>query len=392
MDIARVKPPESDELFLVNVPEFLGVKHKEFDYATYEPPTRPHDGRDPSEGKFSAFSTANTSIFWRRDPKNPEKIQSNARIIRWSDGSFTLQLASKPTEQYRISTTAMRPSWPRKAGSSHDQYDPNRESNNYLGAPHATPGCDLQIVAPFDASMKISPTGDTADAAELQLRESIAARSVLNDGPSSFKSVREDPELAKKRAEKAEKDVAKATRRREAMVDKQMSRKDKVLGRAGLRGHGLTVGGLEDDMPTARGRKSNLKKRKSTRSGAILSDSEDEETYHRRGRDDEYDLDDGFVADSDEDPEVYDDDNGSEEIEEDETDKDDRGTENRNKERKKGGNRKGDDRPRERERTPKRSRDDLDDDNDAEAEDDPDARAGPVRRKQRRIADESDSG
>ena len=385
VDIARVKPPEGDELFYVPLPEFLGIKHKEFDYATYEPPTRPHDGRDPSETKFSPFSTANTSVFWRRDPSNPEHIQSNARIIRWSDGSLTLQIASKPTEQYRISTTALRPNWPRKAGSHQEHYDPNKESNNYLGAPHATPGCDLQIVAPFDARMKIQPTGDAANAAELQLREAIAAKAVLNDAQSSFKSLKEDPEIAKKKAEQAEKDVAKAQRRREAMADRQISRKDKVLGRSGLgRSGGLSVGDLEDDMPTARGARARPKKRRSNRRGEILSDSdEDEDAYRRRGRDDEYDREDGFLADSDEDPETYESD-GARDAEEDDPDNDDLEIEGRDTVLK--GRTRGGARDRDRERTPKRAREPVDDhDDDAEAEDDPDAK--PAKRKQPRIAD-----
>ncbi|KIW73016.1 hypothetical protein PV04_01171 [Phialophora macrospora] len=381
VDVARIKPPEGDELFLVNIPEFLGIKHRNFDYATYEPPAKPHDG---SDGKFSAFSTANTSLFWRRDPQNPENIQSNARVIRWSDGSFTLQIASKPTEQYRISTTAMRPGWPRKTAHQ-EHYDPTKESNNYLGAPHQTIGMDLQIVAPFDASMKIQPTGDTADAAELKLRQSIAAKAQLNDIPSSFKSVKVDPELARKKAEQAEKEVARTARKREAAAERQFTRRDKVLGRSGLgRSTGLTIGGLEDDMPTARGVKAKPARRKSNRRGDILSDEdEDDEAYRRRGRQDEYDREDDFVADSDEEPEVYEDDAAEEpEAEEDDDpDNDDLEIEGRQtvvENRTRGG-------ARDRERTPKRSRND--DDDDAEAEEDTEARR-PAPRKLRRIVDD----
>lgn len=385
VDIARVKPPEGDELFLLSIPDFLGVKHRNYDPATYEPPTKPHDGGDSSETKFSPFSTANTSFFWRHDPQNPDILQSNSRLIRWSDGSFTIQIASKPTEQYRISTAAMRPGWPKKS-QNEDHYDPNKESHNYLAAPHATAGIDLQVVAPFDASMKIQPTGDTADEAEMALRRSIEASRKLNEPPTSFRSVKEDPESAKKAAEAFEKDQAKANRRKEAALDRQYNRRDRTLGRVGLgrSGGGLSVAGLEDDMPTARGSKTQPRRRKTNRRGDILSDEdEDDEAYRRRGREDEYDREDDFLADSDEEPEVYEDDGAEEpEEEEDDPDNDDLEIEGRQtvvENRTRGG-------ARDRERTPKRSRDDEED---AEAEEDTEARR-PAPRKQRRIVDDDD--
>ncbi len=387
VDVARINPPEGDELFLASIPDFIGIKHKAFDYATYEPPTKPHDGREPSEAKFSPFSTANTSIFWRRDPQNPENIQSNARMIRWSDGSFTMQIASKPTEQYRISTTAMRPGWPRKAGASQQQqehYDPSKESNNFFVAPHSTSGMDLQIVAPFDASMKIQPTGDTADEAERKLREAIAATSKLNDAPENFKSVKVNPALAKLEAEKAERDIAAAARKVERAQDKQLGRRDKVLGRSGGgRSTGLTVGGLEDDMPTNRGSKAAARRRKLNRHGDILSDEdEDDEAYRRRGREDEYDRDDGFLADSDEEPETYEDDAAEEPAEEDDPDVDDLGIEGRRtvvKGRTRGGAR---------DKTPKRSRDEGEED--AAAEDDPETNQRAPRRQRRVLVEDEE--
>ena len=397
VEMARVKPPEGDELYLLTMPDFLGIKHRSFDPATYEPPTKPHDGRDMLKDtavRFSPYSTANTSVLWRPDPKNPEVIQSNSRIIKWSDGSCTLQIASKPTEQYRISTTAMRPGWPKKQSSSqHHDYDPNRETNNYLAAPHATPGIDLQIVAPFDASMKIQPTGDTADEAEIQLRQSIASLSQQTEAPTAFKSVKEDPEMAKRAAEQFEKERAKADRRREAAQDRQFTRRDKVLGRSGLSrsgGAGLSVEGLEDEMPMARGSRALQKRRKSNRRGDIYSDDEDEDNYRARNRADEYDREDGFLADSDEEIETYEDD-ANEEAEaedDDDPDHDDLVIEGRQTVLK--GRTRGGARDRGRERTPKRTANDAEEDQDAEGEEDTEATKRPAPRKKRRVIDDED--
>ena len=53
--------------------------------------------------------------------------------------------------------------------------------------------------------------------------------------------------------EQAEKDIARQKRKKEAELERQYTRRDKVLGRSGLgRGIGLSVAGLEDEdgMPT----------------------------------------------------------------------------------------------------------------------------------------------
>ncbi|EXJ85433.1 hypothetical protein A1O1_05797 [Capronia coronata CBS 617.96] len=403
VDMARIKPPEGQELYLLNMPPFLGIKHRNFVPATYEPPKQPHDGRDPEvdpTAKFSPFSTAASTIFWRRDPKDQESLQSNTRIIRWSDGSLTLQIASSPKDHYRISTTALRQEWPRTSGSSQAAYDANKDSHNYLAAPHATAGVDLQIIAPFDASMKIQPTGDLADESVLKLQQSLAAATQMHDPLASLKQVKEDPELAKKAAEMFEKERSRASRKREAAEDRLLMRRDRVLGRAGigrLGGAGLSVAGLEDDdgMPLARGKKStNARRRRANRRGDIYSDDEDENMPRSRGREDEYDREDDFLAASDEEPEIYED-GDAEEVEaeeDDDPDVDDLEIEGREtviENRTRGGNerdrRERDrDRARDRESTPKRAA------SDDEGGADPAPAGTPQARKKRRVIDDDE--
>ncbi|KAJ9498656.1 hypothetical protein H2202_005842 [Exophiala xenobiotica] len=388
IDMARVKPPEGEELYLLNMPPFLGVKHKNFNPATYEAPQKPHDGRDPAvdpTAKFSPFSTAASSIFWRRDPKDPELLQSNSRIIRWSDGSLTLQIASSPKEHYRVSTTALRQGWPKKHGSSQPDYDPNKDTHNYLAAPHAAVGLDAQIIAPFDASMKIQPTGDVADESVLKLQQSLAAATQMHDPLSSFKITTKDPEKRKKEAEQFEKDKLRAFRKVENAQDRILLRKDRVLGRSGLGGRsgGLSIAGLEDDegMPTARGTKSKARPKRNRR-GEIYSDDEDEDYPRGRGREDEYDREDDFLAASDEEPEVYDDEAQEVEAEEeDDPDVDDLAIDGRDtvvENRTRGGIRE-----RDRGSTPKRAAADDEDEDTA-------PRDSPQARKKRRVIDDDE--
>jgi RNA polymerase-associated protein LEO1 len=310
------------------MPSFLGLSQKRFDPATYEAPSKGH-GAETANADFSAFSTASTTLYWRRDPKDPQKLQSTSRIIRWSDGSLTLQLAYSPKDQYKISTQALRQSFGKNSQKPSTQtgYDPSKDAQFYLAAEHAQVPAVHQIVAPLDAALKILPTGDQADESVLKLQQSLAAASNVHDPLTALKQVKEDPELAKKAAEMFEKDRLRSTRRRELAEEKLLTRKDRVLGRSGLgRSGGLSVAGLEDEdgMPTARGSKGLSKKkgrRRINRHGEIYSDDEDEDMPRGRTREDEYDLDDDFMAASDEEPEIYDE--SGDEKEDDDPDVDD---------------------------------------------------------------------
>ena len=222
--------------------------------------------------------------------------------------------------------------------------------------------------------MKILPSGEQTDEAVLALQKSLAAAEAVHDPFAAIRNVKEDPELAKKRAELAEKDKLRAERKREAQIERETGRKEKVLGRRGLgrAGVGLTVGGLEDEdgMPTAKARKP--ARRGGNRRGDIYSDDEDDGYPRGRTREDEYDQDDGFLAASDEEPEIFED---EVEAEEDDPDVDDleivgRETVMKSKSRS------------ERQETPKRSQE--------EVEDDAVATGSPHARKKRRVIDDEE--
>lgn len=399
-------PPDVQQLYLLNLPPFLGLNHKNFDYTNYKAPTQSHDKiKGVEDTEFSAYSTATTTLHWRRDPKTPEMLQSNARIVRWSDGSLTVQLASAPKDHYRIATTALKQSYGKKHNQLPTEYDPSKDSQTYLAAPHLVQGVDLQIMAPFDAAMRVLPTGDQADESILKLQQSLAASAQTHDPLLALKQIKEDPELAKKTAELFDKDRLRLIRKREAAEERNLVRKDRVLGRSGGYGRGggtgLSVAGLEDEdgMPTARGTKgSRIKKRPYNRRGDIYSDDEDETMPRGRTREDEYDREDDFLAASDEEPETYEDDDEEEEEEEEVEAEDDdvddpeiEGRETVIQER----TRAGPDRSREKgksrgkDSTPKRA---LSEDDDAAGEDDvtPGAPGSPQARKKRRVIDDDE--
>lgn len=320
------------KLYLLKCPKFLGIEPKAFSATRdFQPPTTDHHSLGPVSATFSPHQTANNTIRWRRSPSNPTELQSNARILRWSDGSMTVQLGSNPLEQYELAAKPLAPlqqnplkSSPTstRPGRSSDKpaaYDASLDSHTYLATPYANTSF-ARLTNHVTASLSIQSSANEDDDALLRLQESMAAeiKGKKTNGGLNIISTSEDPELAKKKAELAEREKMKAQRRRQIQEEKERDRANKVLGRSGLRtgmSGGLTVGGLEDDdgMATTKPR-ANKPARKPRRRNSEYS--EDEEDYRNRGRtkEDEYDEDDGFLVGSDEEPEVVQDDSEDEDM------------------------------------------------------------------------------
>lgn len=312
------------------MPKQLGIEPKPFHHSTFQPPTTDHHSDDPPSSNFSTYQTAISTARWRYSPNHPSKLQSNARVIRWEDGSLTVQLASNAREQYALSAKALAPPQtnPRKpvptakklnrlnAGAAPESYDARLDSHTYLVTPHESAQI-LRITNHITASLAVQSNSVEDDDALIRLQERMAAakaNKTSGEGGVEMLTVKEDPELAKIKAEAAEKEKIKAQRKRQQQEERERDRANRVLGRSGLRtggygmGAGLTVGTLEseDGMATTRPSRPNKPRKKPRRRNSEYSDYED---FRSRGRtkEDEYDEDDGFLVGSDEEPEIVDD-------------------------------------------------------------------------------------
>lgn len=326
------------QLYLFQMPKQLGIEPKPFHHSTFQPPTTDHHSDDPPSSTFSTYQTAISTARWRYSPSNPEKLQSNARVIRWEDGSLTVQLASNAREQYVLSAKALAPPQtnPRKpvptakrsnrlnAGPTPENYDARLDSHTYLVTPHESAQI-LRITNHITASLAVQSNSVEDDDALIRLQERMAAakaNKTSGEGGVEMLTVKEDPELAKMKAEAAEKEKIKAQRKRQQQEERERDRANRVLGRSGLRtggygaSAGLTVGTLEgeDGMATTRPSRPGKPRKKPRRRNSEYSDDED---FRSRGRtkEDEYDEDDGFLVGSDEEPEIVDDASEEEDIE-----------------------------------------------------------------------------
>lgn len=315
-------PDSSDgETYLLKVPKFLTVDPVAFSLEGFQPPQDPHakDGT-PSAG-FSAYETALSTIRWRHSPSNPSKIQSNARILRWSDGSLTLQLASDPLNQYviqaeRLAPRQINPEKPTpvsiidKSGRTGRPYTKRDDVSAYLYTP-SRESYALRATNKLTASLNVLPNTKKNDEALLRLQQSTAAanRTILGEGGTfKLEETLEDPDLQRKQAEVAEKEKQRAQRRAENAQTRQMVKNAGVLGRAGMgRSGGLTAADLEGDVLGAGyGRRAGSSRpRKRTNRRGDRSESEE--------MDYEDEDDEGFIAKDDEEEE--DDEEGSEEDE-----------------------------------------------------------------------------
>lgn len=313
----------SFQLYLLQFPNFLGIDPKAFHHSNFQPPITDHHSSEPPSSTFSSYQTSNNTVRWRYSPSKPSEVQSNSRIIRWSDGSITLQLASNPREQYELTAKPLAPPHNNflkptnsaanrgRAANGTSAYNSRLDSHTYLATPHEHASL-IRITNHVTSSLAVQSSSDQNDDALVRLQQSLAAATKGNktaaDGGLEIISISEDPEQAKKRAEVAEKEKLRAQRRRQMQDERDRDRANRVLGRSGLRtgglGAGLTVGGLEDDdgMATTRARMTKPKS-KSRRRNSEYSDEEEDYRGMGRTREDAYE-DDGFLVRSDEELEL----------------------------------------------------------------------------------------
>lgn len=317
-DIARhcVPEPSDGELYLLKIPRFLAIEPTAFSPKTFQAPTTDHHSKGAPSEHFSAFNTAMTTIRWRRSPSNPQKLQSNARILRWSDGSLTLQFASDPMNQYEIDANPLAPPQvdPKVptplSGKGRRKAQDTKESYTYLVAPYEEANV-MRVTNKFTTSLTVAPTATTKDTALEKLQNDLAKAAARGrdsaDQAISFINVDEDPELRRQREEHAYKERLKQQRAREKHAMREQEKNHKVFHRSGAhKGYGgLDIGMLEGED---RGGRGGARKRRPARQQDW---SDDEGDIRGRGGEQEYeneDSGDDFIARSDEELEIVEDD------------------------------------------------------------------------------------
>ncbi|XP_032199633.1 RNA polymerase-associated protein LEO1-like isoform X3 [Mustela erminea] len=102
VEIPSINSDLGNELYFVKLPKFLSIEPKPFDPQYYEDEFEGEKVLDEEDRTRLRLKVENT-IRWRkrRDEEGNEIKESNARVVKWSDGSLSLHLGSEVFDVYK---------------------------------------------------------------------------------------------------------------------------------------------------------------------------------------------------------------------------------------------------------------------------------------------------
>lgn len=275
---------------MFRLPKFLGVEPAEYNAMTFELPVADHHSSVAS-ANFSANATATTTARFRKGAGG--KLESNTLINKWSDGTYTLLLGDT---HYTLEGKPLAPS-----AAPGTKYQDHLDSHQYLATPYINSQL-LHIIGHVTNQFTVRPNKEIEDQALARLESSLAAatrgrqKGDNKDGLTLIAS-NQDPELGKRQAEQAERDLMKKQRKEEAAALRVAQQAGRVRGSTT---QGLSLDELERRLPgSSKKKRSAPTKPRRARRRADYSSDEDEGP-RGRNREDEYDLEDDFLAPSDE--------------------------------------------------------------------------------------------
>merc|ERR1719427_1349531 len=97
VEVPKINTDLGREIHFVKLPNFLSVESRPFDQETYEDEMDEDQSQQDEEGRTRLKLKVENTIRWRQNfdkEGNPIK-ESNARIVKWSDGSYSLHLGNE---------------------------------------------------------------------------------------------------------------------------------------------------------------------------------------------------------------------------------------------------------------------------------------------------------
>lgn len=255
----------------MRVPKFVKIIPEKYDTESYEP---------TEFDLHNATKEHPAHVARVRQDSSTGHLQSNTNIYRWSDGSVTLAVGG---EHFEIQKKSLAP-------GPGQPYDELKDGHYYAAAAEISSNL-LITVGHVTEQFNVRPNkGGGDDALAVLAQRMQQASKAANEEDMIIRTTR-DPELQKKEAEMAEKERMKAQRRRENAAAKMDG-----LGRFS-RG-GLSIGDLEGGRRIGSSRKRGMPGSKPKRRRPEYDSDDDLPQGVRRQED--YDMEDGFLVDSDE--------------------------------------------------------------------------------------------
>ncbi|KAI9351767.1 Leo1-like protein-domain-containing protein [Zopfochytrium polystomum] len=185
--IADLPRPENNP-FVAKLPNFLSIEPRPFDRDEFEEELRDIEELEDVEYLKTQLKLENT-IRWRYTSTEDARKDSNARLIRWSDNSFSLLVGDEMFD------------CPLKSLQSDHQYLVALHENEAL----------METQARFNYLMMFAPSS-TKSLTHQRLKAAMHSRSQMRNKTKLFAKT-QDPEHLKKQAEKAHREAMKAQRK-----------------------------------------------------------------------------------------------------------------------------------------------------------------------------------
>lgn len=219
VEIPRIASDLGREIHFVKLPNFLSVDTRPFDPETYEDEIDEEETLD-EEGRQRLKLKVGNTIRWRRliNDKGETVQESNARFVRWSDGSLSLHLGSEIFDVYK---------------------QPLQNDHNHL---FVRQGTGLQGQAVFRTKLTFRPHS-TDSFTHKKMTMSLADRSQKTSGIKILTQVGHDPEAERaENLKKEEESLRQLMRQRKPVKTKRTKRSS-----GGATGYGDHDEGLSDD-------------------------------------------------------------------------------------------------------------------------------------------------
>ncbi|KAJ3347093.1 hypothetical protein HDU83_002387 [Entophlyctis luteolus] len=196
--IPKISAPggPSTTTFLAKMPNFLSVEPTPFDKTSFARSLSKADFDD--EEKLLRLEN---TIRWRyKDARSKEK-DSNARIVKWSNGTFSLLLGSELFDC---------------------NLKPMSKDHHYLGAVHPHERV-LEAQTRFSDTIMFIPASKKNSVTHRRMTAAIAKRHQTEQKTKLFAAVNYDPVAARKIVEKQERELARAAKKMKSERQKTMS-------------------------------------------------------------------------------------------------------------------------------------------------------------------------
>ncbi|XP_032905971.1 RNA polymerase-associated protein LEO1 [Amblyraja radiata] len=204
VEIPKVNTDLGSDLYFVKLPNFLSVEPRPFDSQYYEDEFEDEEMLD-EEGRTRLKLKVENTIRWRirKDEEGTDVRESNARIVKWSDGSMSLHLGNEVFDVYKA---------------------PLQGDHNHL---FIRQGTGLQGQAVFKTKLTFRPHS-TDSATHRKMTLSLADRCSKTQKIRILPIAGRDPESQRSEMIKKEEERLKASIRRESqqrrMREKQSQR------------------------------------------------------------------------------------------------------------------------------------------------------------------------